>query len=661
MASADQIKEAIGCLSTVFPQYVAKELASIVDEITASVQGFTDPLAAIGDLNINTLLDDVATLSEGDVYGNLGSAAAGLMDQYAMRELRDMNDAMVRQEGQSFSRFVSKAKNISAIVVNGAASMMSIYSDMPYAIAQKMCETIIGLGELKQRNLNCLRKHIIQVVNSTVVLVNNMATFVDTTFDDLTEVLRLLGDADLELIKSQRVSGSTVVFDASAFQRARDAVEAVRQLLTPDHDGTSILDLAYITSSGSVAAAENSIENQKLVTLVIPALVTLIEAEVSAYAAHVNTINFYVDSLAQVIAEYRSVGSTSRVQEQRSRLIAEIRARLQDVDARINHALDDRLLSAASTEMLLWSSRIKAVLVMMDRVKSLALQEGSVEGPDKAFVLEQTFANLLVELAAISNDFTSQGVEDPVVLRSQVLSITKAVTRVIDSIETGSVSQNELVNLHTLMVSSATSQVSNIDASIAVASSQKVACEKLTSIELGTRQKLDQVFDAMRQLNLDRGEALLRAGKLVDFFSVDVDELSFIGAAANCLNSALNGIDDVQTRKQVSEIRDNMIAQRANQEIAAADSADQGRTRFIENAKETMASLQRNARTVEAIVTDLKSLLDQLGEKFSESASGFTALMSDIDNLQVQAGGRLAPSLEEFSEHPKAGVVVCEL
>jgi hypothetical protein len=160
---------------------------------------------------------------------------------------------------------------------------------------------------------------------------------------------------------------------------------------------------------------------------------------------------------------------------------------------------------------------------------------------------------------------------------------------------------------------------------------------------------------------MDRGVALLSSGSLDTFFSASLDDLSFLGAAANCLTVALNGIDDVQTRQQITDIRDDMVARRISQEIAAADSSDQGRTRFIESAKESIATIQRNAQTVEAIVADLTTLLGAIGGNVSTSIGEFTAFLSDLDHLQVNAGGRLAGALEAVSDHPNAGVVICEL
>ncbi|MBW2691022.1 MAG: hypothetical protein JRE57_00130 [Deltaproteobacteria bacterium] len=660
MATSDQVKDAIGCLSTVFPQFVAKELAGLVDDITSAVQGFTDPLAAAADLNIDSLVDDVAAISEGDIFGNLGSAAVGLGAQYTGRELSSMVSAQI-SDGTNISKRVNQIQQMAEGVINSAAAMMSIYSDMPYAVAQKICETIIGLNNLKIANLQCLRKHIVQLVNAVVVLGSNVSTYANDVFDDLEAVKSLLGDADLDLTKSIRLNSSGLSFDANAFDRARTAIEQAGLLMAPSNGDTSILDAVSLIGFGSADTDQVDLANQRLVLIVIPSLTNLIEAEVAAFVGQVEVVNFHIAALIAVIDQYRGIGTASRVQEQRIRLIRDIQSRLVNLDERITLAIDRRSLQAASAEMLLWSSRIKSVLVMMDRVSQLTLTEGSVEGDGKAFALQQAFTALVTGLSAINNDTTDSGVEDPVVLQSQVLAITKAVKRIVKDIEEGRATESRIQNLHTLTSSAALSQISNLEDSISVAVRQNSLCKEFADIELATRATFDGLLDSMRQLKLDRGVALLSTGSFEDFFAANLDELSFLGAAANCLTDALDGIDDVQTRQQILDIRDGMVADRANAEIAAADSADQGRTRFIDNAKESIATIQRNAKTVEAIVTDLSNLFESLGGSLSDVGTSLTAFLSDLDHLAVEAGGRLADGLEEFSDHPNAGVVTCEL
>src|SRR5262245_5015651 len=148
MAEIDDIKTALGCLSTVFPQFVAKEIATLTDEIVTGVQSFTDPLTAFGDMNVDALVDDVATLYEGAIYSNLAGAAAGLMGQYAKREATDLVASM-SSENASVRNRVQAIRNLSSEIVSAVGTMMSLFPDVPYIAAQRMCSTIIDLADLK--------------------------------------------------------------------------------------------------------------------------------------------------------------------------------------------------------------------------------------------------------------------------------------------------------------------------------------------------------------------------------------------------------------------------------------------------------------------------------------------------------------------------------
>ena len=173
-------------------------------------------------------------------------------------------------------------------------------------------------------------------------------------------------------------------------------------------------------------------------------------------------------------------------------------------------------------------------------------------------------------------------------------------------------------------------------------------------------ERYDDLLSSMRQVGLDRAVDLLGAGQFSEFLESELDALSYLGAAISCLTDALGGIDDVQTRQSITDIRDGMVGRRSNVELAAADSADQGRSRFIDKIKEDIASIQKNAKTVEAIVTDLQSILERRGAAGVESFGKLTEFLGNLDQLAVGATGRLAPTLEKFSEHANAGVVQCE-
>lgn len=657
MASTEDINAAIGCLSTVFPQYVARELATLTDNIATAIQGFVDPLQAIGDIQVDSLISDVKDISKGDIFDNLGSAAVGLTAQYVRRELDDViTDAS--SEYLSPSKKVHKLRNLSNEIVSTAYSAMSLYNDFPYAAAQKMCETIIELTELKISNLQCLEKHIVQLVNSVLVVIEN-SNYKDDTLVDLSLAKDQIVLASIEVGKSETVINGVTAFDQNAFTRGREALVAAKRLLTPDKDGTSILDAVDILTVGSAETGQLNRANQSLVHIVIPSLRNLVQQEAVAMAAQVEVINFYVFQLSEIIASYQKAGTSSRVKTERSRAIQSIKSKLTSICARMELAIDRDDITVASVEMLSWSSRVKSLIATMDKVNALTLQVGSIEGEGKAAVLEASFQELLVNLASINKTLTVNGIEDPLPFRDKVISLTKYAEKVVSDVNDGKVSESTLATFHRLATQTAEAQVSLADESISVALQQKVFCEEFAAIELKVRENFDGILDTMRQVGMDRGVDMLTTGQFAEFLETDLDSLSYLGAGANCLADALKGIDDTQTRQQISSIRDDMVAQKTNQDLAASDSADNGRKKYIAKIKTGIATIQRNAKTVESIVVTLEGILKKAKGTLDQPLGEITTFLGNLDHLNVNAGGRLADKLEEYSDHPNEGVPLC--
>jgi hypothetical protein len=657
MATAEEIASAIACLSTAYPQFVAKELSKLSDEIYTAVQGFTDPLAAIADLNIDSIINGVAELSEGDAFENLGQAAVGLTAQYVQREAEGILAS--KTSVSATGKRIQQVQNFAEGLASAGMTMMSLFPDLPYAAAQRMCKTIIRLDQLKVNNLKCLRAHVVQLVNCVLVLVENVTDYKDETLSDLAEAQDHIITAVEELELSQPLVNGVTSFDQKAFERAREALILASRKLTPDMNGTSILDAVDILTSGSVEAAQVNRENAALVQTLIPSLMNLVQQQVLAVVAQAEVVNFYVNQLTKVIEDYRKVGLTSRIKEQRSRAIYEILRRLNEMISAMELVLDRGSITSASANMLLWSSRVKASIATMDELNQLTLQEGSIEGPDKALALETAFQKLLLDLTAINNSCTVNGIEDPLDLRDKVLSLVKVTGRILQQIESGTISENKIATLHGLAAQVAQDQVSIIDDSASTALRQIAICQEFAAIDLQVSERYDQLLDAMRQVGLDRAVDMLSSGQFSDFLESSLDELSYLGTAINCLTHALGGIDDVQTRLQISAIRDDMVSRRANVDLAAIDASDQGRTRFIDRIGEQISSIQKNAKTVEAIVSDLTQILESLGGAVEETFGEIPAFLGNIDHLAVGAGGRLASTLEEYSEFANAGVVQC--
>lgn len=662
MATVEELKTAIGCLSAVFPQYVAKELAALTDQIATSIQGFTDPLAAIGDLQVDKLIDDVGLTSAGDIFGNMAGVAAGLGTQYVKREITDYVNSM-SIEAPSVTKRVQAIRNLSGQIGSSVGLMMSLFSDLPYAAAQRMCQTVVDAGTTKVENLTCLNKHIIQLVNAILALVKNGATYKETTVTKLTQVSAYLTTANKLLGQSQRLTNETVVFDTKVYGRARAALLNADGLIAPPKEASTIMDLPAMMDFGSVPTGGVTPSDEQLTRLILPSLMSLIEQEVSAVVTQVQVINFFVTQISAVVINYRAGGSTTQVKAQRARVIKRMRQTLTELIARVDLAVTRGLVGSSLGEMLAWSSRIKSILVTMESVKDLELREGSTLTTEKAAELAEAYRILVQDLRAITNAVATEGIENPLTMRDQVFALTKGGRRLLQDIENGRIDENHLATFHRLALNVATSQASKIQQSTTVAVLQAQACAPFLDLDIGVGERFDDLTDSMRQLGMDRGVDLLNAGAFADFLDTDLQMLSYVGTAIECLRHGIEGTEDAQTRQQLGRMRDDLIGKRSNLEIAAADSADQGRSRFIDKAKARMADLQKNAKLVETIVNDFRQLLSAAGENLDQSLEGlsqFSALLGNLDHLAVAAGGRLAGKLEEFSAFPNAGVVDCE-
>ena len=553
MAEIVDIKSAIGCLSTVYPQYVSQKLAEFTDQILTAVESFTDPFSALADLQLDSLIDDVASLSDTDAFTLAASVATGLTEQFVRRDGESI--LADNEEFASATKRAQDIRNLSNKVVSVSVSMMGTNSDMPYAAAQRMCEIIIQLANLRVKNLNCLRKHIVQVVNSVVTLANNTENYHDDTLDDLQDVSVRLGQVETELATSQVILDGNVVFDIEAFNRARAGMLEVSRLLTPDIDGTSILDVVDIVTFGSVEASQVDSDSARLIRLVIPSLANLLEVEASAYYSHVEVTNHQITSLLGTVTSFEESASSIRVATERSRTIQAMRDRIDKMHYAIDLAVERQSTTAASAQMLIWSSQTKAIIALMDKLKQLEF----VPASDDA-LLESEFQTLLDDLTGLNNDVTVAGIEDPQPLRDAALSLSQMALRVMGDLEAGRATAGRMATLHAQALTLATSQVNRIDSSITLAQQQKTICQRYADLEIAGREQYDQTVSSMKVLGLDRAVDLLGTGRFTTFLESDVESLSYTGAAINCLTNAMNGIDDSRTRERLAEIRDDMVA-----------------------------------------------------------------------------------------------------
>ena len=658
MATPDQLTTARGCLALDFPQFVAKELAHLTDDITSALQTVTDPIGALADLNTQGVIDGVAEISQGDIMSNLADAVTGFGVDAIRREANGMLAAMSTAFPNATKRVLDLLNTTEQLVTAGSL-ILSLVPETPYLAAQRMCTEIVRLIDLKVANLECLRKHVGQLSNAVTVLLETNKTYKDSTLADLVTISAKLATVETELIRSSVIRAGQRVFDAKAFGRARDTLQQVSAILAPARmDSGSVLGISELLIFGSTDSAVLTPSNVKLSTMVIPPLLEMIKVEASAIATQTSVINNYLEALFEVLGNYAAAPVSTKMKELRARLISDLLSRTRDLHERVNLAYARKSVRLASAESMLWASRVKTMLSMMDKVKETTLKEGSIDGPDRAAALAAELERLFDEIRAINSEHTVAGVEDVTELQTKATALALGAERIVASFDTRPPSQNQMATFNQLATQTALRSHSLADQSTADATRLRSACQRFAQLPIANKQKYDQLLDTLGHLGLDRAKDLLTLGKYADYINAGIDDLSYLGLIIKCLKEIIDATDDTQTKASIGRIREKLIGQRTNQSLSLVDRA-QRRTNFIGTLQDRIDEIQHNAKVVAGVLEQFKELADKVGVNVTAAISGISELATNADHLAVGAGGRLATGLEQFSKHPNAGVPLC--
>lgn len=659
-ASVDDLRRAIGCLTTIFPQFVTKELSKIADEITVNLQGFTDPFAALEAANTESLVESAAELSEGSVFRSLTEALAGVAAEQIKREVSGLVEDYEESPDGTVQTRIRGVRNMSKAVASRGSSLIALYNDSPYVATQRMCEALIELNEIKISTINCIRTHMRQLVNAIMVIAGSAEKMKATAMDMFGKMSARLNEAEALLVKSQPVVNGQTLFNGLAFTEARDKIMAADSAISPLKTGTTFLDVAHMMAFGEAGQEMYNEENQALAMLSIRSLMRLVQDGANSLIFQVRAINYLVESILQTEAQFKEIGKSPRVRDVRASLIKEVKARITELSDRVDAAIARGSVRAASAEMLLWSSRIKSIVATMDRANNLSIEPGSPNGPGEAEILKTAQTDLINKLESIQGQNMASGIEDITPSARKIISIAKAAERALLDIEEGKTSGNRLATLHAVAVVVAGEEAAGLGESQAIANSQIDACTPFTELSISSREQFDSIIGSMRELGMDRGADLLNIGRFKEYMDADTDTLSYLGVAINCLGGAMRTVDDIRTKRELSQIRDDLVARRSNQEISAVDSAVQGQRRTVKKLKDQISRIQKNAETVKSIAGELSALLKEAKGSFEGIGDNLDNLKTDFASVQIGSGGRLAGVIEEFSDHPNAGVLSCK-
>lgn len=657
MATEEGLARSIGCLSTVFPEFLAREIARLTDEVVSASQAITDPLAAVADTNVQGIVDDAASLSEGAITNGIASTSVGLVGSYLKREARDRIEAMAMAYPGAIKK-IQEAQNVAEQVVANAMLMFTVYREAPFAVAQKMCERIATLADRKVEQLQCLKKHIIQMSNCVSVMAKAKNQIVDFPAE-LALLSSELDDARRELRVSLVRRPSGTVIDELALERAVDALTNAEKILDPVGSDVNLLDVTKILTSGTASSDHITPANIKLAAMMLPHLSYLLEAETSAVFNITNAINFQLIGLSDILNDFSSSATSSRTGDIRARVVSDILARVELLKSDVDKAIESRSTENQTRLSLLWSSSLKSLVSMGIKIQNTSFEAGSSEGTTKFEEMQDGYDELIRRLGTINSDNVVSGVDDVADLVTQVTNLRKSGSKLMKIIDERDPTDADMLNFTILVAEVATGGGNRIDESISAALGIREACEEFASIEIGFRRDYDRLIKTFEALGFDRASDLLDGGRFSEFFSSTIDGMSYISTAVSCLTQAINGVDDVGTRSEIAALRDELQSRRSNELLSAADNLNYGGTKILDRARAELESFQKKEETAKNLVKKLQDLAKRLDFQFDAVSDSFDEFRGNLDRLEIDANARLTADFNEFIRRPGAGVPIC--
>src|SRR6266542_2977406 len=652
MAAPSEILQSIACLGQVFPQYVQQQIAKLTDEFVATIQTLPNALGQLGDLGVGQLAKNVG----GGVLGPLDQVA-GIVGQLATSELTSLvPGALTAATGNR----VQDVLNLGAALAGGAMVSLALVPETPFALAQRICETVVELVKAELDNLGCLRKHIIQLANVMAVLAHMRPAVMLGLAVDLATVDSELNTAINELTRSRRIQGGGLSFDTAAFDRGRAALERALDALAPRLDvGQTILDVeSALTASAALPAPVATPANARLALAAVSQLVFVIRKEVAAVQAQTGAIRFYLQQLRALVANYRATPSAQSVVALRLQTVSTLLAKVQDIERGIRAARVVDPAHASASNLVSWAVALGSVLTLASSIRADELVEGAVDAAVEAS-LKAAYGQLLAAIDAVHSAHVRQGADDVTDLVGACLGMCTQAELLVQRLGDIGTEDADLKTFQLLVANTAIKMDSRLHESQVAASKLLVACEPMLLVSIAARASVDKLLSSLADLGLDRGRDLLASGQFAEFFSASVDDLSYVGSAISCLTEALAGIDDAGLRRRVAAIRGDRIGEKTNALLAAADTVDFAGMRRTSAIKGELAALQASAATVSGVLDYIKGIAASLSlDLASIDVLGQMRFSGSTDFLAIGSGGRLGSAVS-FLGRPSDGVPPC--
>jgi len=677
MATADELLTEIACLGATFPTFVSREITKLTEQFVTAVKSFQNPFAKSGDLSVAGLLSEVASLAQGTAAGDTTQASQGMVDQFASGELSAMTPGVLPPPS---GNRIQDVLGLEQGIAGNAMMTMSLIPETPFIVAQRMCETLLQVVDIKLENLNCLRRHIIQISNTLLVLMHTRDAAITNMDIDLDAVSSYLAIANAEFTKSRRSTSAGISFDTKAFERGRAALDSALRALSPVLPGghQSILAIENVLEAqGILPPVMTTAANARISMMVVPQLSNIIVAEIEAVKQQTSVINYYIQHLRDVVNNYSSSPAAQKVIAIRLQTVDTLLARLTrlktDVDgARANqrHYNDLRTGQAIAqtndrtnviaAQMIPWSSALLSAQALAAKIQASQFVAGSLDAAtDKA--MKATYGELTKAFDEINSDHVVKGIEDVTDLAAKCTGIAKQAKILMSRMDDLSSTDADLKTFQVIVSGTAIQMNGILGTSIETCIAIKAAVQPMILLSILARPSIDNMIDALNSMGLDRAKDTLSVGLFADFMGMPIAEMSYLGAAIKCMTGAANVIDDAFIRRKLTSIRDDLVAKLTNLKLFSMNAIEFGGLRKSHEIRSAIAAIQKDAETVKGIVKFLTDEAKKLGAVVSTvaiDAASLGAMAASTDHLAIGAGGRFASDIIDVSR-PSAGVPAC--
>jgi hypothetical protein len=637
----EKLTHIVGCLSEVYPLFVSQLIAEETAKAAAVLEAVTDPIGALLDKNVDALIADMTSLASGDPMANLVRAGLGLFWQEKGRDmLKDsLND--IFDANPSLRKDLAFAESAISKILSLCHLFISLSAEAPYAIAQLALRSMQPFLDQKQRNLGCLRKHIVLLNNALLAIGLDPLKVNDETATMVEDFLSELTDAQIDVRDVQRSLQGVGGFLTNRFASARSHLDKADAIISPEDGGTSLFDVLVASTKAAAGVEFTTLASRRLAIMTAHIMSDLIDVEMAAVKANTRAINLIVAAVKAITSDLANVQQSAKVRDLRLRLLKRFDLELTSLIVQVTTAVNENDDGVDSSKVGLlaipWTAMVRSLRIQAMKIANADLSQASATGTRIDFLKEA----LLFAQVGLSPDFPPdiiQGIEntEPLEAKIHILRSTAAVMfKHVEAVKDPARIATEQANIEAQLASLppiVNATLARISDSQAATDIIGAAADEYIAVDIPITEDLSQITDIMSSLGMSRAVDLLRAGKIKDLMDInDASKASYAGVVLECLLQSARDAPDRDTADFIGDLASKVQVNYINKLVAASDFLSGSGIDFVNQIRFNIEEIQRTTATVRDIIARLK----ELGVDVAEAQAQINANLAGIDAAQA--------------------------